>query len=114
MLFFEFFNFIFFIVIAFVFSGALFCLSLFFDFFFYKTYKNLEKLSPYECGFQPFGDAREVFDIRFYLVAILFIIFDLEIAFMMPWLLSTVKYSFYGMLLLFLFLLILTIGFFFE
>ena len=46
---------------------------------------NTEKLSPYECGFDPFGDARVRFDVRYYLVAILFIIFDLEVAFLFPW-----------------------------
>jgi NADH-quinone oxidoreductase subunit A len=46
---------------------------------------NTEKLSPYECGFDPFGDTRHQFDVRFYLVAILFIIFDLEISFLFPW-----------------------------
>lgn len=73
-----------------------------------------EKISPYECGFEPFEDARMQFDVRFYLVAILFIIFDLEIAFLLPW--SVVFNSlgldvFIGM---FLFLLILTVGFIYE
>jgi NADH-quinone oxidoreductase subunit A len=54
-------------------------------FFLVKRSDDPEKLSPYECGFEPFGDARNTFDIRFYLVAILFILFDLEAAFLFPW-----------------------------
>jgi len=50
--------------------------------------KDAEKLSPYECGFEPFADSRTKFDVRYYLVAILFIIFDLEIAFLFPWAVS--------------------------
>lgn len=73
-----------------------------------------EKLSAYECGFQPFEDARTKFHVRFYLVSILFIIFDLEIAYLFPWgitLNDLNYYSFWGMIL---FLLILTVGFVYE
>lgn len=52
------------------------------------SYTDSEKISAYECGFEPFGDAREVFDVHFYLVGILFIIFDIEIVFLAPWILS--------------------------
>ena len=70
-----------------------------------------EKLSAYECGFEPFEDSRMEFDIRFYLVAILFIIFDLEIAFLFPWAISLGSIGLLGFLSLMFFLFILTIGF---
>ena len=73
-----------------------------------------EKLSPYECGFEPFEDSRMEFDVRFYLVAILFIIFDLEIAFLFPWAISLSKIGLLGFLSMMLFLFILTIGFIYE
>ena len=73
-----------------------------------------EKLSTYECGFDPFGDARSKFDIRFYLVAILFIIFDLEIAFLFPWAITLGKIGVVGFVSMMVFLLILTIGFIYE
>jgi len=73
---------------------------------------DLEKLSAYECGFDPFGDARHTFSIKFYLVAILFIIFDLEIIFLFPWSITINSYQvFYTMVC---FLIILTIGFIYE
>lgn len=73
-----------------------------------------EKLSPYECGFEAFADSRMQFDVRYYLVAILFIIFDLEIAFLFPWaiVLDTIGLS--GLLAMVLFLGILVIGFIYE
>ena len=73
-----------------------------------------EKLSPYECGFDPFDDARSKFDIRFYLVAILFIIFDLEVAFLFPWAIVFGDIGFFGFFSMMLFLTILTIGFIYE
>ena len=73
-----------------------------------------EKLSPYECGFDPFDDARSKFDIRFYLVAILFIIFDLEVAFLFPWAISFGKIGFFGYLSMMIFLFVLTVGFVYE
>ena len=73
-----------------------------------------EKLSAYECGFQPFDDARSKFDVRFYLVAILFIIFDLEITFLFPWALALNKVDFFGFWTMFVFLIILTVGFIYE
>ena len=73
-----------------------------------------EKLSPYECGFEPFTDSRMEFDVRFYLVAILFIIFDLEIAFLFPWAISLGTIGLYGYLSMLVFLFILTIGFIYE
>ena len=73
-----------------------------------------EKLSAYECGFEPFNDSRMEFDVRFYLVAILFIIFDLEIAFLFPWAISLGKIGLYGFISMMIFLFILTIGFIYE
>ena len=75
---------------------------------------NDEKLSPYECGFEPFDDARTKFDIRFYLVALLFIIFDLEVAFLFPWAISLENIGLFGYFSMMIFLIILTIGFFYE
>jgi NADH-quinone oxidoreductase subunit A len=73
-----------------------------------------EKLSPYECGFEAFEDARTKFDVRYYLVAILFIIFDLEIAFFVPWALVLDKLGMYGLLAMIVFVVELVIGFFFA
>ena len=73
-----------------------------------------EKLSPYECGFEPFDDARTKFDIRFYLVALLFIIFDLEVVFLFPWAISLQNIGIFGYLSMMIFLIILTIGFIYE
>ena len=73
-----------------------------------------EKLSAYECGFEPFNDSRMEFDVRFYLVAILFIIFDLEIAFLFPWAISLGAIGIFGFVSMMIFLFILTIGFIYE
>ena len=73
-----------------------------------------EKLSAYECGFEAFDDARGRFDVRFYLVAILFIIFDLEVAFLFPWAVSLGSIGIFGFWSMMIFLLILTIGFIYE
>ena len=73
-----------------------------------------EKISAYECGFDPFDDARGRFDIQFYLVAILFIIFDLEVAFLFPWAIVLSKIGSFGFWSMMLFLLILTVGFVYE
>ena len=73
-----------------------------------------EKLSAYECGFEPFNDSRMEFDVRFYLVAILFIIFDLEIAFLFPWAISLGAIGLFGFVSMMIFLFILTIGFIYE
>ena len=73
-----------------------------------------EKLSAYECGFSPFSDSRIMFDVRFYLVAILFIIFDLEIAFLFPWAVSLGNIGFLGFYSMMAFLFILTVGFVYE
>ena len=73
-----------------------------------------EKLSAYECGFEPFNDSRMEFDVRFYLVAILFIIFDLEIAFLFPWAVSLSNIGALGFYSMMFFLFILTVGFIYE
>jgi len=73
-----------------------------------------EKLSAYECGFNAFDDARMRFDVRFYLVSILFIIFDLEVAFLFPWAVSLGKIGLYGFWSMMIFLAVLTIGFVYE
>lgn len=73
-----------------------------------------EKLSAYECGFEPFSDARGQFDVRFYLVAILFIIFDLEVAFLFPWAIVLKDIGMFGFWSMMVFLGVLTIGFIYE
>ncbi len=73
-----------------------------------------EKISGYECGFNPFSDARGKFDVRFYLVGILFIIFDLEVIFLFPWAVSLSRMGAVGFWSVFIFLIILTIGFYYE
>ncbi|MGE3770736.1 MAG: NADH-quinone oxidoreductase subunit A [Bdellovibrionales bacterium] len=73
-----------------------------------------EKLSAYECGFEAFADARARFDVRFYLVAILFIIFDLEVAFLFPWALGLEEIGHFGFWSMMIFLGVLTIGFIYE
>jgi NADH-quinone oxidoreductase subunit A len=73
-----------------------------------------EKLSAYECGFNAFDDARMKFDVRFYLVAILFIIFDLEVSFLFPWAVAFGKLGLFGFWSMMLFLAVLTIGFIYE
>ena len=73
-----------------------------------------EKLSPYECGFEPFEDARVRFDVRYYLVAILFIIFDLEVAFLFPWAMSLGDIGTFGFWSMVVFLGVLTVGFAYE
>ena len=73
-----------------------------------------EKLSPYECGFEAFEDARMKFDVRYYLIAILFILFDLEIAFLFPWAVVLQEIGLFGFLAMVLFLGILVVGFIYE
>ena len=84
------------------------------NFLFSPKNPDPEKLSAYECGFEAFGDSRMKFDVRFYLVAILFIIFDLEIAFLFPWAISLGNLGPLGFWSMMIFLLILTIGFIYE
>ena len=83
-------------------------------FFFGRGQKDTEKLSPYECGFEPFEDSRIKFDVRYYLVAILFIIFDLEIAFLFPWAVSLDVIGGFGLAAMGIFLALLVVGFVYE
>ena len=76
--------------------------------------KDDEKLSQYECGFEPFEDSRIKFDVRYYLVAILFIIFDLEIAFLFPWAVSLDAVGGFGLISMGIFLAVLVVGFIYE
>lgn len=75
---------------------------------------DADKLSPYECGFDAFSDSRMKFDVRFYLVAILFIIFDLEIAFLFPWAMALKSIGWFGFWSMMFFLGVLTVGFIYE
>lgn len=75
---------------------------------------DIEKISAYECGFHPFEDSRSTFDVRFYLVAILFIIFDLEITFLFPWSIKFEILHFFGYISMIIFIYILLIGFIYE
>ncbi|HET7731780.1 MAG TPA: NADH-quinone oxidoreductase subunit A [Usitatibacter sp.] len=75
---------------------------------------DFEKLSPYECGFEAFEDARMKFDVRYYLVAILFILFDLEIAFLFPWAIVLQDIGWFGFVAMLVFLGILVVGFIYE
>ncbi|MDD9912123.1 MAG: NADH-quinone oxidoreductase subunit A [Alphaproteobacteria bacterium] len=76
--------------------------------------KGGQKLSPYECGFEEFDTARRKFDVRFYLVAILFVIFDLEVAFLFPWALAFETIGWFGFFSMMVFLTVLTVGFIYE
>ena len=95
-------------------AGALGSALLALGFLFGRGSKDADKLSPYECGFEAFEDTRTKFDVRYYLVAILFIIFDLEIAFLFPWAVSLDAIGLFGLLSMGLFLAILVIGFIYE
>ena len=75
---------------------------------------DAEKLSPYECGFEAFEDARMKFDVRYYLVAILFILFDLEIAFLVPWAVVLPAIGWFGVVAMMVFLAVLVVGFVYE
>ena len=79
-----------------------------------KQNPDSEKLSPYECGFEAFDDARRQFDVRFYLVSILFIIFDLEVAFLFPWAVSLGNIGMFGFWSMIIFRGVLTVGFIYE
>jgi len=108
-----------FIEYIYIFKYLIFCLFISFllfsiSFFLVIQKPEIEKLSAYECGFNPFGDARNKFEVRFYLIGILFIIFDLEIIYLFPWVVSLMHTSINGIIFMILFLIILTIGFIFE
>lgn len=75
---------------------------------------DFEKLSVYECGFDPFEDTRSKFDVKYYLLAILYIVFDLEIIYFVPWTITSGRFDFFCFFIIFLFLFILIIGFLYE
>ena len=82
--------------------------------YFSRFHRDPAKLSPYECGFDAFADARSKFDVRYYLVAIVFIVFDLEIAFLFPWAVALRKIGAFGLIAMGVFLAILVVGFIYE
>ncbi len=90
------------------------CLIMIASFIVAKQNPDDQKLSPYECGFDAFEDTRSQFDVRFYLVAILFIIFDLEVAFLFPWAVSLGSIGLLGFWSMMIFLGVLTVGFIYE
>tara|TARA_B100001123_G_C14783009_1_gene817372 strand:- start:216 stop:584 length:369 start_codon:yes stop_codon:yes gene_type:complete len=106
----DYFSIVLFLIIALILSFGFIVIN----FLFSPKKPDPEKLSAYECGFEPFNDSRMQFDVRFYLVAILFIIFDLEIAFLFPWAISLGKIGLLGFISMMIFLFILTIGFIYE
>ncbi len=95
-------------------SAALGVVLLSLGFVFGSGSKDSQKLSPYECGFEAFEDSRMKFDVRYYLVAILFIIFDLEIAFLFPWAVALDSIGLFGLAAMAVFLLLLVVGFIYE
>src|ERR1051326_1737218 len=102
------------ILVFLVIAGGLAVVMIVASFAIARQAPNSEKLSPYECGFEPFEDARVRFDVRYYLVAILFIIFDLEVAFLFPWAVSLGDIGLYGFWSMVVFLGVLTVGFVYE
>ena len=102
-------------IVIFLFISLSFSIGfIFLNFLFSPKKPDPEKLSAYECGFEAFGDSRMEFDVRFYLVAILFIIFDLEIAFLFPWAISLGNNGALGFWSMMIFLFVLTVGFIYE
>ncbi|MDD3609363.1 MAG: NADH-quinone oxidoreductase subunit A [Halothiobacillaceae bacterium] len=99
-----------FLVVAFLFSAVLLSIG----WVLAPRRPGQEKDSPYECGFAAFEDARMKFDVRYYLVAILFIVFDLEIAFLFPWAVALDSIGTFGLIAMAIFLLVLVIGFVYE
>jgi len=102
------------ILIFLIVGGGLGIVMLILGFLFGTRRPDPEKLSPYECGFEAFEDSRMKFDVRYYLVAILFIIFDLEIAFLFPWAVSLSTIGAFGLIAMALFLTVLIVGFIYE
>lgn len=109
-MFFEYYVIFLFILLAGILATVLYGIS----YFVVPKLYDVEKVSAYECGFDPFGDSRTKFDVRFYLVAILFIIFDLEISFLFPWSVVLGGVDWFGFSTMIFFLFILTVGFLYE
>ena len=101
---------LYFIIIFFCISSCLVLIP----FVFQTINKDLEKISSYECGFEPFGNARSRFDINFYLVGIMFIVFDIEVAFLLPWCISFQINNIESFLVFLIIVLIFILGFIFE
>ncbi|KJV68700.1 NADH-quinone oxidoreductase subunit A [Candidatus Neoehrlichia procyonis] len=95
-------------------AGFISCLFTVLPMFLASSSFTFEKLSPYECGFNPAGSSRKIFNVRFYLVAILFVIFDLEVAFLFPWSVCLSSIGENGFWSMIIFLSILTVGFIYE
>jgi len=102
------------ILIIILFSFVLSAILVFASYLLAEKNGDMEKLSIYECGFEPFGDSRQKFEVRFFLVGIIFIIFDLEISFLFPWSLILSHLSLIGYWTMMIFLIILTIGLIYE
>lgn len=102
------------ILVFLVIAGVLSVVLLGLGFAFGRGRKDSEKLAPYECGFEAFEDTRMRFDVRYYLVAILFIIFDLEIAFLFPWAVALGEIGLFGLAAMGVFLAVLVVGFIYE
>jgi NADH-quinone oxidoreductase subunit A len=103
-----------FLIVAAALAAVLLVLGTGFGRFFSRYHNDREKRSAYECGFDAFEDTRMRFDVRYYLVAILFIVFDLEIAFLFPWAVALAKIGLYGLIAMAIFLGILVVGFIYE
>jgi NADH-quinone oxidoreductase subunit A len=102
------------ILIIFFFSFCVAIILYFLSYFLVLKNYDIEKISAYECGFDPFENARIKFDVRFYLVAILFIIMDLEIMYLFPWLIALKNIDYFGFWTMIIFLVILGVGFLYE
>ncbi len=103
-----------FVFVFLVFSVGISKLILGLHYYAIPQFISLDKVLGYECGYDPFGDARSAIDVQFYLVGILFLIFDLEIAFIFPWGISLSMLGLFGLFLGYIFLIFLSIGFIFE
>jgi NADH-quinone oxidoreductase subunit A len=102
------------ILVFFIFSLLLSAIIILLSYLLASQQSDNEKLSAYECGFTPFDDARNKFDVKFYVVAILFIVFDLEVSLLFPWVAAVDTISTVAYWSVFVFLVILTIGFIYE
>lgn len=102
------------IFLFFIISVCLAIIIVFASLFLINQKGDTEKVSSYECGFDPFDDSRSRFDIRFYLVSILFIVFDLEISFLFPWSVCLESQTFWSIVSMIVFLTVLTVGFVYE
>jgi NADH-quinone oxidoreductase subunit A len=101
----------FFLLVFFILAIFISCILLLVSFLVANQVGGVEKLSPYECGFEPFEDARTFFDIKFYLIALLFLLFDIEVLFLLPWSISLSCLGVFGYWLMMEFLFELTLGF---